>query len=91
MPLRGSFKSYSNYCSTKKRGFGFDSGDRDRKKRDFCRLWITWINALIHKKGLYSSSSYSKFINDLRKRQSLLNRKILVQIAILNRNRLYMI
>jgi large subunit ribosomal protein L20 len=57
--------------------------DRDRKKRDFRRLWITRINAVIRENGLYSSSSYSKLINDLRKRQSLLNRKILAQMAIL--------
>nr|YP_010365488.1 ribosomal protein L20 [Pereskia aculeata]UOU85433.1 ribosomal protein L20 [Pereskia aculeata] len=63
--------------------------DRDRKKRDFRRLWITRINAVIRKSGVYSC--YSKFIHDLHKRQSLLNRKILAQIAILNRNCLYMI
>nr|YP_009557567.1 ribosomal protein L20 [Macarthuria keigheryi]QBC72391.1 ribosomal protein L20 [Macarthuria keigheryi] len=63
--------------------------DRDRQKRDFRRLWITRINAVIRKKELYYN--YSKFINDLYKRQLLLNRKILAQIAILNRNCLYMI
>ena len=63
--------------------------DRDRQKRDFRRLWITRINAVIHENG--ASYSYSRFIHDLYKRQLLLNRKILAQIAISNRNCLYMI
>nr|YP_010927380.1 ribosomal protein L20 [Cuphea curiosa]WKK46344.1 ribosomal protein L20 [Cuphea curiosa] len=63
--------------------------DRDRQKRDFRRLWITRINAVIRKNGV--SYSYSRFIHNLYKTQLLLNRKILAQIAILNRNCLYMI
>nr|YP_010901114.1 ribosomal protein L20 [Crassula alstonii]YP_010901199.1 ribosomal protein L20 [Crassula columella]WIL06698.1 ribosomal protein L20 [Crassula alstonii]WIL06784.1 ribosomal protein L20 [Crassula columella] len=63
--------------------------DRNKKKRDFRRLWITRINAVIREKGV--SLSYSRLINDLYKSQLLLNRKILAQIAILNRNCLYMI
>nr|YP_010927801.1 ribosomal protein L20 [Cuphea arenarioides]WKK46849.1 ribosomal protein L20 [Cuphea arenarioides] len=63
--------------------------DRDRQKRDFRRLWITRINAVIRENGV--SYSYSRFIHNLHKTQLLLNRKILAQIAILNRNCLYMI
>ncbi|KAL2943712.1 50S ribosomal protein L20 chloroplastic, partial [Bienertia sinuspersici] len=63
--------------------------DRDRQKRDFRRLWITRINTVIRKKGVYYN--YSKFIHELYKRQLLLNHKILAQIAILNRNFIYMI
>nr|QBC72234.1 ribosomal protein L20 [Limeum africanum]QBE87586.1 ribosomal protein L20 [Limeum aethiopicum] len=63
--------------------------DRDRQKRDFRRLWITRINAVIRENGVYYN--YSKFIHGLYKKQLLLNRKILAQIAILNRNCLYMI
>nr|YP_009860347.1 ribosomal protein L20 [Santalum album]YP_010827928.1 ribosomal protein L20 [Santalum paniculatum]QKD76360.1 ribosomal protein L20 [Santalum album]QKV09761.1 ribosomal protein L20 [Santalum album]UIE10469.1 ribosomal protein L20 [Santalum album]WFF44514.1 ribosomal protein L20 [Santalum album]WFF44802.1 ribosomal protein L20 [Santalum paniculatum] len=63
--------------------------DRDRQKRDFRRLWIARINAVIRGSGV--SYSYSKLINDLHKRQLLLNRKMLAQIAISNRNCLYMI
>nr|YP_009433214.1 ribosomal protein L20 [Pedicularis cheilanthifolia]ATD53141.1 ribosomal protein L20 [Pedicularis cheilanthifolia] len=63
--------------------------DRDKQKRDFRRLWITRINAVIREKEV--SYSYSKLIHDLYKRQLLLNRKILAQIAISNRNCLYMI
>nr|YP_010383372.1 ribosomal protein L20 [Excoecaria agallocha]UEQ12776.1 ribosomal protein L20 [Excoecaria agallocha] len=63
--------------------------DRDRQKRNFRRLWVTRINAVIRENTI--SYSYSKLINNLYKRQLLLNRKILAQIAILNRNCLYMI
>nr|ATV98220.1 50S ribosomal protein L20 [Grias cauliflora] len=63
--------------------------DRDRQKRNFRRLWITRINAEIRENGV--SYSYSKLIHGLYKRQVLLNRKILAQIAILNKNFLYMI
>nr|YP_009354228.1 ribosomal protein L20 [Rehmannia piasezkii]AQZ40786.1 ribosomal protein L20 [Rehmannia piasezkii]WUV41146.1 ribosomal protein L20 [Rehmannia chingii] len=63
--------------------------DRDKQKRNFRRLWITRINAVIRERGV--SYSYSKLIHDLYKRQLLLNRKILAQIAISNRNCLYMI
>nr|WKF52540.1 ribosomal protein L20 [Carya ovalis] len=63
--------------------------DRGRKKRDFRRLWITRINAVIRGDSVYNS--YNKLIHNLYKRQLLLNRKILAQIAILNRNCLYMI
>ncbi|KAL2900550.1 50S ribosomal protein L20 chloroplastic [Bienertia sinuspersici] len=63
--------------------------DRDRQKSDFRRLWITRINAVIPEKEVYYN--YSKFIHDLYKRHLLLNHKILAQIAILNRNYIYMI
>ena len=63
--------------------------DRGRQKRDFRRLWITRINAVIRDNKVYFS--YSKFIHNLYKRQLLLNRKILAQIAILNKSCLYMI
>uniref|UniRef100_A0A3Q7ECM1 Large ribosomal subunit protein bL20c n=1 Tax=Solanum lycopersicum TaxID=4081 RepID=A0A3Q7ECM1_SOLLC len=62
---------------------------RDRKKRDFRCLWITRINAVIRERGV--SYIYSRLINDLYKRQFLLYSKRLAQIAISNRNCLYMI
>jgi len=63
--------------------------DRDKQKRNFRRLWITRINAVIREIGV--SYSYSRLIRDLYKKQVLLNRKILAQIAISNKNCLYMI
>nr|WQT72785.1 ribosomal protein L20 [Sanicula hacquetioides] len=63
--------------------------DRGRQKINFRRLWITRINAVIREMGV--SYSYSRFIHDLYKKQVLLNRKILAQLAISNKNCLYMI
>nr|YP_009474642.1 ribosomal protein L20 [Populus szechuanica]AVK41786.1 ribosomal protein L20 [Populus szechuanica]QOW38907.1 ribosomal protein L20 [Populus szechuanica] len=63
--------------------------DRDRHKRNFRCLWVTRINAAIRENVV--SHSYSTLINNLYKRQLLLNRKILAQLAILNRNCLYLI
>nr|QJD22403.1 ribosomal protein L20 [Euphorbia smithii] len=63
--------------------------DRDRQKRNFRRLWVTRINAVI--RGNRVSNRYSNLINNMYKRKLLLNRKILAQIAILNRNCLYTI
>ena len=63
--------------------------DRDRQKINFRRLWITRINAVIRE--IKISYSYSRLIHDLHKRRVLLNRKILAQIAILNKNCLYTI
>nr|WJJ68599.1 ribosomal protein L20 [Pedicularis longiflora] len=63
--------------------------DRDNQKRNFRRLWIARINAVIREGGV--SYSYSKLIHDLYNRRLVINRKILAQIAISNRNCLYMI
>nr|YP_009938737.1 ribosomal protein L20 [Mitrasacme pygmaea]QNV46970.1 ribosomal protein L20 [Mitrasacme pygmaea] len=63
--------------------------DRDSQKRNFRRLWITRINAVIRARGV--SYSYSSFIKNMYNRRLLLNRKILAQIAISNRNCLYML
>nr|YP_010512249.1 ribosomal protein L20 [Styphnolobium affine]UXL83573.1 ribosomal protein L20 [Styphnolobium affine] len=65
--------------------------DRDRKKRYFRRLWISRINAVIGENPKKLYYSYRNLMYNLYKRQLLLNRKILAQIAILNRNCLFMI
>nr|QTW90180.1 ribosomal protein L20 [Corydalis saxicola]QTW90365.1 ribosomal protein L20 [Corydalis saxicola] len=72
----------------KTRALGSAHRDRSRKKRDFRRLWITRINAVIreiavlHKiKVFYKFYKYSRFIY----------KKILAQIAISNRNCISMI
>ena len=51
---------------------------RRQKKRDFRSLWITRINAACREHGL----SYSKFINALTKSNIKLNRKILAELAV---------
>nr|YP_010625622.1 ribosomal protein L20 [Indigofera argentea]WBG94351.1 ribosomal protein L20 [Indigofera argentea] len=64
--------------------------DRDRKKRDFRGLWISRINGVIgeNQKIYYI---YSNLMHNLYKRQLLLNRKIVAQIAILKGNCIFMI
>lgn len=51
---------------------------RRQKKRDFRSLWITRINAACREHGL----SYSRFINALNKANIKLNRKILAELAV---------
>lgn len=63
--------------------------DRNEKKRNCRRLWITRINSVIREGWVYYN--YSKLIHDLYKRQLLLNRKILAQIVIANKNCLYLL
>lgn len=51
--------------------------DRKNKKRAFRRLWIARINAAVREQGL----SYSKFINQLKKADININRKVLADLA----------
>nr|YP_009390908.1 ribosomal protein L20 [Drosera erythrorhiza]YP_009390954.1 ribosomal protein L20 [Drosera erythrorhiza]ARV87546.1 ribosomal protein L20 [Drosera erythrorhiza]ARV87559.1 ribosomal protein L20 [Drosera erythrorhiza]QWZ47354.1 ribosomal protein L20 [Drosera peltata] len=62
--------------------------DRKRQKRDFRRLWITRINAAIREIFVYYNLyyNYSQYIHELYKNRLILNRKILAQITIFNRN-----
>ncbi len=51
---------------------------RKQKKRDFRRLWITRISAACKANG----TTYSKFMNGLKKAEINMNRKMLSEIAI---------
>ena len=55
--------------------------DRRAKKRDFRKLWITRINAACRENEI----SYSKFINGLSKAGIEINRKMLSELAIENK------
>jgi len=55
--------------------------DRRQKKRDFRKLWISRINAACRENNI----SYSKFINGLSKAGVVINRKMLSEIAIDNK------
>lgn len=55
----------------------FQFADRKKKKRDFRRLWSIKINAATRAHGL----PYSKFINQLKKANVELDRKILADLA----------
>ncbi|ACL69318.1 50S ribosomal protein L20 [Halothermothrix orenii] len=52
--------------------------DRRARKRDFRKLWITRINAAARQEGI----SYSKFIHGLKKADIQINRKMLADMAI---------
>ena len=52
--------------------------DRKQKKRDFRKLWITRINAWCRENGI----SYSRFIDGLNKAGVEVNRKMLSELAI---------
>ena len=55
--------------------------DRRNKKRTFRALWIARINAAVREHGL----SYSVFINGLNKAEIGLDRKILADMAVLDK------
>nr|BDB16040.1 ribosomal protein L20 [Onobrychis gaubae] len=65
--------------------------DRGRKKRDFRSLWISRINAIIGQNKQEVYNIYNRFMSNMYKRQLLLNRKIVAQIAILKGNCIFMI
>ena len=52
--------------------------DRRRRKRTFRTLWIARLNAGVELQDL----SYSRFIDMLKKKNILLNRKVLADIAV---------
>jgi len=52
--------------------------DRRQRKRDFCSLWITRINAAARENGL----SYSRFINGLKRAEIEIDRKVLADLAV---------
>lgn len=56
--------------------------DRKQKKRDFRKLWITRINAACRMNEI----SYSRFIDGLNKAGIQVNRKMLSEIAIDNKD-----
>jgi large subunit ribosomal protein L20 len=55
---------------------------RKRKKREFRSLWITRINAAARLEG----TNYSALINTLKMSNISINRKMLAQIAVSDRN-----
>src|SRR3954462_15811641 len=55
--------------------------DRRNKKREFRALWITRINAAAREHGL----TYSVFMNGLKKAEIAVDRKVLADIAVLDK------
>jgi large subunit ribosomal protein L20 len=56
--------------------------DRRDRKGDFRALWNTRINAGVRKFGM----SYSKFINAMKNKKVILNRKMLAELAVSDMN-----
>ena len=56
--------------------------DRRQKKRQFRQLWIARINAAARQNGM----SFSRFINGLKKASVEIDRKILADIAVHDKN-----
>ena len=52
--------------------------DRKQRKRDFRRLWITRINAAAR----MNNTTYSALMNGLKKKEIVINRKMLADIAV---------
>jgi large subunit ribosomal protein L20 len=63
---------------TVERALQYGFRDRKVKKRDFRKLWIQRINAAVRPLGL----SYSAFIDKLKKKNIMLDRRALAKIAI---------
>ncbi|NIN00643.1 MAG: 50S ribosomal protein L20 [candidate division Zixibacteria bacterium] len=74
----GRSRLYRTAKESVRRGLSYAYAHRRRRKRDFRRLWITRINAASRLYGL----SYSVFIDGLKKAGVLLDRKILADMAI---------
>ena len=71
----------SNFRAAKdavERGLQFAYRDRRQKKRTIRSLWIVRINAAVRQHGL----TYSKFINLLKDKDILINRKTLAYLAV---------
>lgn len=77
----GKRRLYKSAKTTVMRALAYSYRDRRNKKRDFRRLWITRISAAVKEHGL----NYSKFINLLKKSNIVLNRKVLSNIAIFDK------
>ncbi len=60
------------------RSLSYAYRDRKQRKRDFRKLWIARINAAARTGGL----SYSRFINGLKKADVQINRKVLADLAV---------
>ena len=52
--------------------------DRQQKKREFCGLWISRLNAAARFYGL----NYNEFMNYLKRKSIKLNRKVTAQLSI---------
>ena len=69
---------YRRAKETVQRALQFAYRDRRNKKREFRQLWTVRINAAVRDKEM----SYSKFIGGLKKANILIDRKMLAELAV---------
>ena len=78
---KGNFGSRGNVWTVAKntveKGLQFAYAHRQLKKRTFRSLWITRINAAVRAQGM----TYSQFIGKLNAKGTVLNRKVLADLA----------
>lgn len=83
---KGQFGARSKLYRTAKeavqKGMAYATRDRKVRKREFRGLWIVRITAACKARDI----SYSKFMGALKKEKVGLNRKILADIAVHDRN-----
>lgn len=77
----GRSKLYRTARESVERSMAYAYRDRRRKKRDFRKLWIARINAAARLNGL----SYNRFISGLKKADVNINRKLLAEMAVNDR------
>ena len=77
----GRSKLWKAAKETVERGWRYAYRDRKNKKRDFRRLWIVRINAAARLHDM----SYSVFMNGLKKAEILVDRKVLADIAVMDK------
>lgn len=78
----GRSKLYRTARETVERSMAYAYRDRRQRKRDFRKLWIMRINAAARLNGL----SYNRFIDGLKKAEVDVNRKILADMAVNDRD-----
>lgn len=77
----GRHRLYRTAREAVERSLAYAFVGRKQRKREFRRLWILRINAGARENGL----SYSKFLFGLQKANVTLNRKILADLAVRNK------
>ncbi len=78
----GRSKLYRTARESVEKGLQYAYRDRRQKKRDFRKLWIARINAAARLNGL----SYNRFISGLKKVEVDINRKMLAEMAVNDRD-----
>ncbi len=74
----GRSKLYRTAVESVRRALYYAYRDRRVKKRSFRSLWVARINAAVKPSGL----SYSKFMNGLKKAKVGINRKLIAELAV---------